>query len=320
MTSTDERVSMKPWSDFPASAYTPAEWRAACLIDKGTGDPDSKDRYSLPVREPSGALNTNGMHAAAARIGMVACPPEKKATAARALVRLYSQCNQECPDEVKTMANGGEPPPEQRARGPVEERAARIDNVDFAERILTVIAVPFEVPTQVPYRGEVWQEVFTRSAFNGFEPSKRRVPVSAVLKLPAIDHNDGHLVGKVVGTYPERSEGLILDMHIANTPHGSETLELANNDMLSPSVGFAVRGSDQELDRRTMRRRVNRAFLDHVSMVPHPAYLGAKVLSVRDDGGMVSSRELPPLNTPSLDDFLADPVMNWAQQRLNREV
>jgi hypothetical protein len=31
--------------------YTVAQWRAACVIDTGKGDPDSKSRYRLPVRE-----------------------------------------------------------------------------------------------------------------------------------------------------------------------------------------------------------------------------------------------------------------------------
>lgn len=329
----ERAVSTRPWSDFTAADYTPEQWRAACLIDKGTGDPDSKDRYALPVREPNGALNANGVHAAAGRIGQVTgVSPEKKAAAARALVRLYGQLKGDPPDDLKKLAglhtdaavaaaSSGAGEKEERAGAmPVEERAAKIDNVNVAERILTVIAVPFEQPTQVPYRGEVWEEVFTRAAFHGFEPSKRRVPVSAVLRAPAFDHNNGHLVGKVVGVYPERQDGLILDMRIAATPAGDETLELSSNDVLSPSVGFAVRGADQQLDRRAMKRRVNRAFLDHVSMVPTPAYPGARVLSMRDAGPVQSAAALEPLRTPGLDEILSDPVFAWATQRVQREL
>ena len=204
------------------------------------------------------------------------------------------------------------------ATGPVEERAATLDRVDFGQRILTLVAVPYEQPTPVEYRGEVWREVFTATAFNGFDPGKRRVPVSAVLRAPAFDHNNGHLVGKVTGVYPDRGEGLVLDVRISHTPAGDETLQLAGDDALSPSVGFVARGGDHVLERRSMTRRINRAFLDHLSMVPTPAYDGARVLAMRG-GTVVSARDMAPLNTPALDGYLGDPLVNWAAERLNKQ-
>lgn len=101
----DEQVSNRPWSDFSQADYTPAQWRRACLIDTGQGDPDSKDRYSLPVREPSGAVNRNGVHAAAGRIHGTDAPAEVKQRAARALVRLYrSELDEEPPPRLLTLA------------------------------------------------------------------------------------------------------------------------------------------------------------------------------------------------------------------------
>jgi len=85
-------VSDTPWSNFTQADYTPEQWRRACLIDTGQGATDSKDRYKLPVREPSGALNRGGVHAAAGGHGVGAVQgvsPEKKRAAARALVGLY---------------------------------------------------------------------------------------------------------------------------------------------------------------------------------------------------------------------------------------
>jgi hypothetical protein len=67
-----------------------------------------------------------------------------------------------------------------------------------------------------------------------------------------------------------------------------------------------------------MTRRINRAFLDHLSFVPQPAYAGAKVLGIRDAGPVVSARELSQLVTPNLDEYLADPTTVWANERLNR--
>src|SRR5436190_7521414 len=82
-------VSDTPWSKFSQADYTPEQWRRACLIDTGQGAPDSKDRYRLPVREPTGVLNRNAVHAAAGGHGVGAVKgvsADKKRAAARALI------------------------------------------------------------------------------------------------------------------------------------------------------------------------------------------------------------------------------------------
>lgn len=106
-------VSDKPWGSFSASDYTPQQWRSACLIDTGQGDPDSKDRYKLPVKEPSGAVNRNGVHAAASVLGGgrggVQAPPDAKKAAARKLAGLYrSQLKEEPPPSLARMAGNNE--------------------------------------------------------------------------------------------------------------------------------------------------------------------------------------------------------------------
>ena len=55
-----DSVSDKAWN-YSQADYSIDEWRAACLIDMGTGDPATKGRYKVPVREPDGTLNRNGM-------------------------------------------------------------------------------------------------------------------------------------------------------------------------------------------------------------------------------------------------------------------
>jgi len=105
-------VSGKPWSGFTAAAYSPEQWRAACLIDTGQGDPDNKGRYKLPVREPGGALNRNACHAAASVLGGgrggVNASPEQKKSAASTLIRLYrSQLNEEPPESLSSLAGRG---------------------------------------------------------------------------------------------------------------------------------------------------------------------------------------------------------------------
>lgn len=96
-------ISNAPW-DGSASRFTPEQWRASCLIDTGEGDPDSKSRYKLPVKEPGGALSRAGVHAAAGRIhGTEASPAQKKA-AAKKLMGYYSQLKEDAPPDLKVLA------------------------------------------------------------------------------------------------------------------------------------------------------------------------------------------------------------------------
>ena len=192
----------------------------------------------------------------------------------------------------------------------VEIRSASVDGVDFGQRIITVIAVPYEQPTEVMYRQEVWNEVFTRTAFEGIETRNRRIPVNR-------EHKPEWLVGKVVGTQPHHETGLLAEIRISRTEHGDETLELASDDAVSASVGMMVKEPhrDQVLDRHTRTRRINRAFLDHLALVGSPAYEGAKVLAMRSPQ-YTSDADLPPLVRPVLDDYLNDPVFRWASERL----
>lgn len=106
----EEAVSDADWSDFSASDYTPEQWRRACLIDTGEGEEDSKGRYKLPVREPDGDYNRNGIHAAAAALagarGGVQASDEQKQSAARKLVSLYrNQLDEDPPESLTNLAN-----------------------------------------------------------------------------------------------------------------------------------------------------------------------------------------------------------------------
>jgi phage head maturation protease len=100
-------------------------------------------------------------------------------------------------------------------------------------------------------------------------------------------------------------------MKISRTARGDETLELARDGILSASAGFMVKGRlDQTLDRRSMTRRIHRAFLDHVSLVGTPAYEGAKIMAFRNSADSPEAL-LPPLVTPRVDDWLNDPIHRW---------
>jgi HK97 family phage prohead protease len=108
---TSAKASTAAWGNFTAADYTPEQWRRACLIDTGQGEVDSKGRYKLPVREPSGALNVGGVHAAAGALagarGGVQVSPDQRKAAARKLIRLYGEIGEEAPDSVRSLAGAG---------------------------------------------------------------------------------------------------------------------------------------------------------------------------------------------------------------------
>lgn len=195
----------------------------------------------------------------------------------------------------------------------IEHRYAgvKVGEVDCSQRIITVVAVPYEEPATVEYRQEIWKELFERGAFDAIVGAPHRVRANR-------DHNKSRTVGKALRFWPDREEGLVAEVRIGQTVLGDETLALADEDMLSVSAGFGVRLSDQVLERRTMTRRIKKAYLDHLAFVESPAYVGAQVLSVRDTTGGDAAK-LEPIRTPLLDQFAADDVLRWASERLNTQ-
>lgn len=196
----------------------------------------------------------------------------------------------------------------------LERRDASVlsDTVDFPQRIIDVIAVPYEQEAEVTWRGETWREVFSRSAFNGIENSAGRVPVNR-------EHRIGDTVGKIVRLDPYDHRGLLASVKIARTLRGDDTLQLAAEGMLGASVGYFVKkGSDVETNRSTMLRRVYRAFLQHLAMTESPAYVGAETVAVRE-GLLAQPAAGEPLVTPFLDEFQLDDVFVWARNRLTRD-
>jgi len=195
-------------------------------------------------------------------------------------------------------------------KAPIESRSATVEDVNFPERMIEVLAVPYGQEAIVEYRGQVWRETIERGAFDGIEKRPNRIKVFR-------DHEDGPhlrgtgragLIGKVVSFSPEPPEGLIAQAKIAKTPLGDDTLTLAQEGVLGVSVGFGVRGSDQVLDRVEQRRRIRRAFVDHLAFPDNGAYEGAEVIDVRSRRRQVE--DLPTLETPRLDEIVA-----WMEQR-----
>jgi hypothetical protein len=102
-------VSDRPWGSFSESDYTPEQFCRAALIDLNpSGEPKTKGLCKLPVREPDGTLNRNGVHAAAAVLagarGGVDAPPDQKRAAARRLRAAYGELDEPVPDALARLA------------------------------------------------------------------------------------------------------------------------------------------------------------------------------------------------------------------------
>lgn len=190
----------------------------------------------------------------------------------------------------------------------VELRTAAVAGVAFPDRVITVLAVPYETSTYehpvlplVQYRGRMYAESFARGAFAGVESRNGKVMANR-------EHVKGSTVGKVIAFHPDAHEGLIADVKIAKTLAGDETLALADEGMIFPSVGFAVvKGSDQELDHRSTpyRRYVRRAFVDHMGFTEDPAYIGARALAVRKAQDADPEMTDEQISTPRLDEWIS---------------
>lgn len=104
-TTTKERVSESSW-DGSASRFSDEQYQRSCVLDRKVcgGDWASKppkERCSLPIREPGGALSRAGVHAAASRIGEVkdACPAAIASAKAK-LRSAYSQLGEKPPASI----------------------------------------------------------------------------------------------------------------------------------------------------------------------------------------------------------------------------
>lgn len=185
------------------------------------------------------------------------------------------------------------------------------EDVSFAHRIIDVIAVPWGEEAEIVWRGQAWREVFERGAFNEAIQNSVRIPVNR-------EHVRGDTIGRI-RTMADEPRGLLASVKVAKTERGDETLQLASEGMLGASVGYFLRKlSDVMLDKRSMTRRVRRAFLEHLSMVESPAYVGAETVAVHDELSLHPAAGMQPLVTPSLDEWMADDILSWASSRLSK--
>lgn len=188
-------------------------------------------------------------------------------------------------------------------------REATLTDIDDKLRLVDLIAVPWEQETEVMHQGDVWREVFRRGAFDGIEGHAGRVRVNR-------EHRRGDTVGKVVQFDEDDERGLLARVRIAKTDRGDETLALAEEDMISASVGYFIKSNrDRVMDRRKQLITVKRAFLDHLAMVESPAYAGASVLAVREGPPEREEASTERVERPLIDKWTSRETLTWARRR-----
>lgn len=168
----------------------------------------------------------------------------------------------------------------------IEYRTASNVEVRHAQRLIDIIAVPYDEVAEVNIRGRWVSESIAPGAFTGVHGD---VTVNRT-------HDLERPLGRVASFHPQDPRGLRTELKISRTRDGDDVLELAADGLLSPSVGFQVLpgGEEWSMDRRS--RRVTKARLVHIGMTGDPAYVGAKVLAVRSSSDtQVSEKVATPL-------------------------
>lgn len=190
-------------------------------------------------------------------------------------------------------------------------RTSTLTDVDVRKRQIDLIAVPWDQEARVWWRDDWWREVFKRGAFDGLTARTDKIRVNR-------EHVKGRTVGNIEAFDTAHDEGLFVRVKVVKGPTGDEVLNLAEDDMISASIGYkAQKPSDVQLDKPGKLRTVVNAWLDHLGMVEDPAFDGARVLAVREDQSGLLVAEGPLPETPALDEFMSDPVLQWAKSRVS---
>jgi HK97 family phage prohead protease len=179
--------------------------------------------------------------------------------------------------------------------GPIEIRSATVAEVDYPDRVISLVVAPFDEWAVVEHRGRLVEECIARGAFGAIRNRARKFTVN-------LEHDPDRWVGTVLDLDPDDPRGLIGTVKIRRTPDGDQTLNDAADGLLGASIGMAVAPRDETIT--DGRRLVRKAFLDHVALTATPAYVGAEVLEVRTAPPAVVAPVVSA--TPNLDKILAE--------------
>lgn len=180
------------------------------------------------------------------------------------------------------------------AARPLEYRKAQTLEVRHPERLIELIAVPYDEETRVMHHGRWITETVAPGSFANVRDEDRDIRVNR-------GHDLERPLGRVVALHPNDRRGLRAAVKIVKTPAGDEVLELAGDDLLGASVGFAPYPGGEDYSPDRTQRRITSAFLGHIALTGDPAYQGAKVLSVR-----TATEQAAVSATPLLDAILTE--------------
>lgn len=171
--------------------------------------------------------------------------------------------------------------------GGAHVRSAAIDDVKWAEREITLIAVPYNEEAVVPdWRPRADREVFIPGSFSGIEVRTQYITLNR-------DHSMERPIGVARHLDTKDTKGLIARFKVSETTLGDESLQLAADGVLRASIAFTARSQNMEIKDGVMR--FHKAFLRHVALTPEPAYEGAGIINVRT-GDLISQ----DIDTPNL--------------------
>jgi HK97 family phage prohead protease len=167
-------------------------------------------------------------------------------------------------------------------------RAGTLLEVRYPERMIDLIAIPYDEEARVPTRSGRWViETVAPGSFSGVS-NEVRVNRAHDLEQP---------LGRVLRIHPNDPRGLRTEIRVSKTHAGDEVLELAADELLGASAGFAPLPGGESYSADRTRRRITKAFLGHVALTGDPAYPGARVLDVR----RVPDETPAKIATPNLD-------------------
>jgi HK97 family phage prohead protease len=301
-------VSDTPWGNFSQADYSPEQWKKACLVDTGQGDEGSKGRYKLPVREPGGALNRNGVHAAAGGHGIGAVDgitEDERRKVAKELVSMYTgDLKEEPPPSLEKLAgveSAAEDAAEGRRAREVWERVYPLDGIKVLTRAqgygdgrtVEAYAAVFDQPQEIIDEHGHYRERIARSAFN------KTISDGALRRAMCLYHHGFNVVDtkpNPLGQVPlgrpleikADGKGLLTVTRYNKSELADAVLEaIRNEDIRGQSFRGAIYGSDPRKIPRTRRgealplvTRTELGLRDY-GPTPTPYYDGAEIVAVR---------------------------------------
>ncbi len=144
---------------------------------------------------------------------------------------------------------------------------------DLEERTITGLAVPYGQSADI---GGVYQERFVPGAIENVDDVK-------------LFYGHEEPIGKVL-TGRDTEQGYEVTARVSETARGNEILTLMRDGVLNKfSVGFIP--LESERDGSTVTR--TKVSLREISVVPFPAFAGATITEVREDGGIPAETSEP---------------------------